>query len=409
MFARRQDKPRFQVDAPSSQPREVTTPQPRVTLPIMVAVKPRPKKRRFQIEPASTSPWAALPFQVVIQRTWRKRRPRLTLAQRRQFARLGLVAGAVVVLLAVIGSTLWLNPAAHDALFPPPNLGPAGGQLGTDNPVVHMGMEQPYNGLKPLPQGGGARPPAVKAPSAFLFDPQRGVLMFQQNSDASYPAASLTKLMTMLLAVDSTPLDQMVLVGPDAAALVNSDNSYMDLSAGEQVSMRDLLYGLVVAGGNDAALAIADQVAGNEPAFVSLMNARAHALGLTHTHFVSADGVDAGNVTSASDMAKLSALLLTRPGVQQITSTYSITIPQTDTHKIYRLQGANQLLPGGSQTYAGAIGMKTGYTDAAGYCMSFAATVNGRTLVGVVLDESSPEARDYDAHNLLDWGFAQTY
>lgn len=409
MFARRQEKPRFQVDAPPSQPQEAPTPQPRVTLPIMVAVKPRPKKRRFQIEPPTSSPWGALPFQIVVQRTWRKRASWMTLAQRRQFTRLSLIVGAVVVLLAVIGSAVWINPATHDALFPPPNLGAAGGRSGTDNPVVHIGVEQPYTGLQPLLQGSGARPPAVKAPAAFLFDPQRGVLMFQQNSDASYPAASLTKLMTMLVAVDSTPLDQMVLVGPDAAALVNSDNSYMDLSAGEQVSMRDLLYGLVVAGGNDAALAIADQVSGNEANFVSLMNARAHALGLTHTHFVSADGVDAGNVTSAADMAKLSALLLTRPGVQEITSTYSITIPQTATHKIYRLQGANQLLPGGSQPYTGAIGMKTGYTDAAGYCMSFAATVNGRTLVGVVLNESFPDARDYDAHNLLDWGFAQTY
>ena len=137
--------------------------------------------------------------------------------------------------------------------------------------------------------------------------------------------------MTLLLATNSGSLDQVVTIGPDAAALVNSNNSYMDVSAGEQLTLRQLLYGLMLPGGNDAALAIADAISGGEPAFVSTMNLYALQLGLNKTHFVSADGVIDANISSARDLAILTAIAIQQPGVSQITATRYLVIPQ-DVH-----------------------------------------------------------------------------
>lgn len=412
MFARRPVKQRFQVDAPRQ--RE-TVKLPAVSRPNLVSIstagKPRSSQKRFRVQLNENPRRMALPFSIAQGASRLRRRATLTLAQRRQLLRMGIIAGALLVVFALIGGGLWVNPTTHNLLFPSPSQvsgsGDSAAGFGAVSVPLHQGLGAPYQGLQPYSALGAKNPPTVQAQAAFLFDPQHGWIMLKANADTPYPIASLAKVMTMLLAVDSGPLDRMVTVGPDAAALVNPNNSYMDLSAGEQVPMRDLLYGLIVAGGNDAALAIADDVGGSKSAFVAMMNSRAHQLGLTETHFVSPDGVDAGNVSSASDMAKLAALVLTRPGVKQITSTYSIVIPQTSTHKIYRLQGANDLLTGGGSPYAGADGVKTGYTDSAQYCMAFSATVNGRELVGVVLGETDPGARNADAHTMLDWAFSQ--
>lgn len=413
MFAHRPVKPRFQLDIPQPPQRDAVQAPQRNSLPIRLVVKPRRPKRRFHIGPPENSPLAALPFQLVFERRRPKRQVTLTLAHRRQFQRLSLIFGVVCVMLAVLVSGLLLNPSTHDTLFPPPPVSAADAALSQVGPysasgnAIHADAAAPFTTLQPYAAANGSPAPDTQAQAAYLFDPQSGVILYQKDADTSYPAASLTKVMTLLLAIDSPQLDQTVTVGPDAAALVNSNNSYMDLSAGEQLTVRELLYGLIVAGGNDAALAIADAVGGDEASFVAMMNLRARQLGLAHTHFVSADGVDSGNVTSASDMAKLSALVMQRPGVEPITSAYQYTIPQTATHKLYKLQGGNDLLTGGGAPYAGADGVKTGYTDAAQYCMAFSARVNGRLLIGVLLGEPSPQTRDADAHALLDWGFKQ--
>nr|MBF6592520.1 D-alanyl-D-alanine carboxypeptidase [Ktedonobacterales bacterium] len=121
--------------------------------------------------------------------------------------------------------------------------------------------------------------PTITAPSAFLFDADTGAVYYAKGADDERPMASTTKIMTILLAVERGNLNQIVTIGPDAAALVRADSSYMGVSAGERISLGDLLYGLVLPSGNDAAIAIADAIAGSVPNFVELMNARARELG----------------------------------------------------------------------------------------------------------------------------------
>jgi D-alanyl-D-alanine carboxypeptidase len=252
------------------------------------------------------------------------------------------------------------------------------------------------------------QPPTVTAKAAYVFDANLGRAYYAKDADEELPMASCTKIMTALLAVEHGSLDQTVAVGADAAALVRADSSYMGLSAGERLSLRELLYGLVLPSGNDAAVAIADAIGGNLPNFVALMNQRAQELGLTHTHFVNPHGLGApGHFTSARDLAVLAGVAMQQPELVKITSTLHYSIPKTAEHKAYELQTGTDLIAGARSPYPGAIGVKPGYTGDAGYCEAFAAVRHGHLIVGVVLDEPSWQIRIDDMRALLDWGFEQ--
>jgi serine-type D-Ala-D-Ala carboxypeptidase (penicillin-binding protein 5/6) len=250
--------------------------------------------------------------------------------------------------------------------------------------------------------------PTVTAKAAFVFDADLGLTYYAKNADLELPMASCTKIMTALLAVERGSLNQLIKVGADAAALVRPDSSYMGLKAGEQLTLHDLLYGLVLPSGNDAAVAIADAIGGSVPAFVAMMNQRAQQLGLTHTHFINPHGLGApGHYTTAHDLAILAAVAMTYPELVQVTSTVYYTIPKTATHKVYKLHTGIDILPGGYSPYPGAIGIKPGFTGDAGYCEAFAAIRRGHLMVGVVLNEPTWQIRLADMRKLLDWGFAQ--
>jgi D-alanyl-D-alanine carboxypeptidase (penicillin-binding protein 5/6) len=250
--------------------------------------------------------------------------------------------------------------------------------------------------------------PTVAANAAFLFDANTGLVLYSKDADAELPQASCTKIMTALIAVERGKLDQMITVGADAHALVGPDSSYMGLGVGEKLTLRDLLYGLVLPSGNDAAVAIADGIAGSVPAFVALMNQRAQQLGLTHTHFENPHGLDApGHYTSAHDLAALAAVAMRNPTIEQVTSTLTYDIPATTTHKAYHLMTGDDLLAGARSPYPGAIGVKPGYTGPAGYTMAFAAVRFGHLIVGAVLHDPSWQVRIVDMRTLLDWGFEQ--
>lgn len=250
--------------------------------------------------------------------------------------------------------------------------------------------------------------PSVTAPSAYLFDAESGFVLYSKNADDERAQASTTKVMTALLAVERGNLDQMVRVGADAAALVRDNSSYMGLSAGERLTLRDLLYGLMLPSGNDAAVAIADAIGGSVPKFADMMNARAAELGLTRTHYVTPHGLDTpGHYTSARDLAVLSAVAMRQPELVKITSTKSYEIPKTSTHKAYHLVTGNDLIAGARSPYPGAIGVKPGFTGKAGFTMAFAAIRHGRLIVGAVLGEPSWQIRITDMRALLDWGFEQ--
>jgi len=252
-----------------------------------------------------------------------------------------------------------------------------------------------------------AQAPNVQAATAFLFDGDTGEIYYAKDADAERPMASTTKVMTALLAIESKQLDRLVTIGPDAEALAAPGSSRMGVSAGERIRLRDLLYGLLLPSGNDAAVAIADEVGGSEAAFIDLMNARARELGLNHTHYTNPHGLndDPAHYTSARDLATLAAAALKLPDFVTIASTLQYTIPETRTHKAYDLHTGNDLLSGSRSPYPGAIGGKPGYTNAARYTMTFSARRHGHLIVGAVLGEPSWQIRTADMRALLDCGF----
>ena len=251
-------------------------------------------------------------------------------------------------------------------------------------------------------------PPTVTAQAAFLFNPETGTVYYSKDANQELPQASCTKVMTALVAVEHGNLNQIITVGADAHALVEPQSSFMGLDVGEKLTLRDLLYGLLLPSGNDAAVAIADGVGGNVPHFVAMMNQEAQLLGLTHTHFVNPHGLDApGHYTSARDLALLAAYAMRNPIIRQITSTYSYDIPKTASHKAYHLVTGNDLLPFARAPYPGAIGVKPGFTGNAGFCMAFAAVRRGHLIVGAVLNDPSWQVRIVDMRALLDWGYTQ--
>jgi D-alanyl-D-alanine carboxypeptidase (penicillin-binding protein 5/6) len=176
--------------------------------------------------------------------------------------------------------------------------------------------------------------------------------------------------------------------------------------------MKDLLYALMLPSGNDAAIAIADAMSGSVPAFVQQMNSYASQLKLNNTHFINPDGLtyrlsngepDPNQYTTALDLAHLARYALQNPFFAQIVQLQEYILPATSTHHGYDWVTTNQFL----SHYAGAIGIKTGYTAEAGYCLVFAAYNDGHHLIGVLLHDSDtdPDQRFVDAATLLDWGF----
>ena len=277
-------------------------------------------------------------------------------------------------------------------------LGPSG--------AVHLTTFQSSTGGLSFSIG---QPPTVTAQAAFVFDADLGFVYYAQNADVELPMASCTKVMTALVAVEhASSLDQVITVGADAEALVRADSSFMGLHAGEKLTLRELLYGLLLPSGNDAAVAIADGVGGNVQNFVAMMNQKARDLGLTHTHFMNPHGLGENNhYTTARDLAVMAAAAMKAPAIVQITSTLHYDIPKTADHAAYSLETGDDLLAGARSPYPGAIGVKPGFTGDAGYCQAFAAIRHGHLIVGAVLNEPSWQIRIVDMRSLLDWGFEQ--
>ena len=237
-----------------------------------------------------------------------------------------------------------------------------------------------------LPRAG-----AVSAQGAVVIDADTGETLFEQNADSRLPMASTTKIMTALVALGEGDLDRVYTVKPEYAAV---EGSSMYLKAGETLSLRDTLYGLMLASGNDAAVAIAGECGGMN-AFVGKMNAKAVELGLTDTHFDNPNGLPSDtHYTTAHELAKITAAALKDPVFRQIVSTKSCTVSG------HALSNHNRLL----SMYDGAIGVKTGFTRAAGRCLVSAAERNGRTIIAVTLNDPN----DWNDHReMLDAGFAQ--
>lgn len=236
---------------------------------------------------------------------------------------------------------------------------------------------------------------AVSAECAALLEMQSGRVIYFKNAHSKAYMASTTKIMTALLAAEYGGLDALVPV-PDAAVGVEGSSIY--LARGECLSLSDLLYGLMLVSGNDAAVTIATHIGGNTKEFAALMNARAQALGCEGTHFSNPNGLpDENHYTTALDLAKIAAAAMQNETFRTVVAT---TYHQTTTgDRMRTFKNKNKLL----WQYAGGNGVKTGFTKAAGRCLVFSAERGGMTLVGVALN--APQMWD-DAAALLDYGFA---
>ena len=243
--------------------------------------------------------------------------------------------------------------------------------------------------------------PVIKARSAVLVDLDSGKTLYQVDPQGRHAPASLTKVVTALVALDHLRLDQTVMV-PVSINQLPWDSTRMGLRPGERLTVRELLFGLFLNSGNDAAITLSE-AAMPRATFVGLMNAKAATLGMADTHFANPIGLDdPAHYTSSADLVRASTELIRRfPDVAAMAATPSLTLPATATHHAYALYNLNELV----RKYPGATGLKTGWTGHAGGCLIATATRDGRHLMVVLL--ASPRIFD-EAAALLDYGFASS-
>ena len=235
----------------------------------------------------------------------------------------------------------------------------------------------------------------ISARAAILIDAASGRVLYAKNADVRCPMASTTKIMTALLALENSAPNEIVTASERAAG---TGGTSIYLSAGETLSMEEMLKGLMLRSGNDAAVAIAEHIGGSVENFAVMMNARAEELG-ADAHFVTPNGLDAeGHGASARAMALIAREALRRGDFRALVGAQRATIPWRDNQYSRVLTNKNRLL----REYEGATGVKTGFTKKAGRCLVFSAERDGMELIGVVLNCG---AWFDEAERLLDWGF----
>ena len=258
----------------------------------------------------------------------------------------------------------------------------------------------------------GAMLPAVRAaeldlpaPSYVLMERSTGEVLLEHNAHERLRPASVTKVMTLLLIMEALDdgrigWDDMVQTSAAAAA---KGGSQIYLEENEQLPLEEMLKSIVVSSANDCACAMAEHIAGSEAAFVEMMNARAEQLGMTDTHFVNCTGLDdepeaAEHLTTAYDIALMSRELLGHEAIKKYTTIWMDTVRDGQ----FGLSNTNKLV----RFYDGTTGLKTGYTSAAGHCLSASAERNGMELIAVVLHCASSTDRFESAKALLNYGFS---
>jgi len=246
-------------------------------------------------------------------------------------------------------------------------------------------------------------PPQLAAKSYLLMDYHSGKVIAEGNADMPVEPASLTKMMTSYvvsaeIAKGNISLDDKVTISKNAWAKNFAGGSVMFIEVGTQVTVEDLLRGLIVQSGNDAAVALAEHVAGSEAVFADLMNQYAKQLGLKNTHFVNSNGLPAeGHVTTARDLA-----ILARAMIRDYPQEYAIYKEKWFTYNGIKQPNRNTLL---WDTSLEVDGIKTGHTEAAGYCLVASATRDEMRLISVVMGAKSKDARAAESKKLLAYGF----
>lgn len=241
------------------------------------------------------------------------------------------------------------------------------------------------------------------AKSAILIEPTTNTIIYENNSREQLAPASMTKLMTLLLIMEAYDngvfkMDDMVSVSKNAADM---GGSQVFLEANTNIKAEELIKGIAIASGNDAAVAMAEFIGGSIDNFVDMMNNKVLELDLTDTHFVNVHGLDAENHYSSSyDMSQIARELLKHEKILEYTSLYEDYLIKPDGSKIW-LVNTNKLV----RFYEGVDGLKTGYTNTAKYCLTATANKNNLRLITVVMGVDTSEHRSYDTTTLLNYGF----
>jgi serine-type D-Ala-D-Ala carboxypeptidase (penicillin-binding protein 5/6) len=243
---------------------------------------------------------------------------------------------------------------------------------------------------------GSGREPDIKGASAVLVDADTGQILYSRKPDYRRPVASITKIMTAMVVLDHCDLDGYVVTSTAASKVPHTS---LNLRAGERLTVRDMLYGLMIRSANDAAHALADHVSGSVPRFSQLMNRKATDLGLKDTHFRNPHGlyVD-GQYSTAYDVSVLAREALRNPTFDQIVGTRSRTIKRSHNTQDVTLQARSPFM----RNYEGADGIKSGYTRQSGYCYVGSATRDGWRLISVILKSDNASR---DAMALTEYGF----
>lgn len=247
--------------------------------------------------------------------------------------------------------------------------------------------------------------PVVAAQGAALLNATTGEFLYTKNGDTQYYPASITKLMTALLVAESCNLSDTVTFSAAATTNLESGAVSLNLVEGDQLTVEQCLYALLLKSANEVGNALAEHVAGSNAAFAERMNAKAAALGCTNTHFANPHGLnDPDHYTTAHDMALIAKAAFENETVRKVASTLSYSLPATKKNGARTLtMGHKMLNPSDSRYYPGIIGGKTGYTSKAGNTLVTAAEKDGTRLIAVILKSSSTHYTDTKA--LLDYGF----
>ncbi|MEV5408690.1 serine hydrolase [Thermopolyspora sp. NPDC052614] len=244
--------------------------------------------------------------------------------------------------------------------------------------------------------------PKITAKAAYLVDLTTGTELYAKNADRQVPVASLAKVMTAYVVRQEGSLDDLITITrQDVLHAANNGASHAGLRAGERLTTRDLLYALMLPSAADAANALARRYGPGTARFVAKMNDAARDLGLDRTHYTNVDGLPRpalGGHSTARDQTRLAMVALADPVIAEIAATARHRLPTTADHRAHVWKNSNKLLT----RVPGTFGLKTGFTRAAGFCLSFAAVKGGHTLFGTVLGDTTDARRFRSATRLLD-------
>lgn len=244
---------------------------------------------------------------------------------------------------------------------------------------------------------------APNAKSAIMIEASTGEILFQKNANEKLAPASMTKMMSMLLIMEeiekgNLKYDEEITASENASSM---GGSQIFLQAGEKMTVTEMLKGIAIASGNDATVAMAERIEGSEEAFVKKMNSRAKELGLKNTNFVTSTGLDADNhYSSAYDMALIAKELVKHEKILEFTGTYEEYLRKNSKNPFW-LVNTNKLV----RFYQGVDGLKTGFTNIAGYCLTATAKKDNMRLITVVMNEPDSAKRSSDTSKMLDYGF----